>query len=345
MHCVETYLDEPADIPVIDFRQLNGTQNERSVAFKYLDDAFQSLGFIYLSNHSIPQKLIDEAFEWSRRFFALPHDVKKRIAHPPSGAVNDYLGFLEIGQVLTTPERHEGLELCNPHDLQVDVGRNLWLPEDIFPGFRSFYDSWWDACTRLDHQLLENISELLKLGSPKYLSNQHTCDFCHMSFNYFPSMEVGPLKSREVHRMNAHTDFQQLTIVFNDSIGGLEIHDGEAFRPVIPKQGKIIVDVGDILDRQTNGRSKSALHQVVAPRESMIGNRKDSVPLAAGSVVDRYSLAFFGMPDPEFIIETLPGCEAKGKWAQNMVGEWGQTVTTDEWLAKRVSTEFPAEAS
>lgn len=67
MHRVETYLDEPADIPVIDFRQLNGTQNERSVAFKYLDDAFQSLGFIYLSNHSIPQKLIDEAFEWVSR--------------------------------------------------------------------------------------------------------------------------------------------------------------------------------------------------------------------------------------------------------------------------------------
>lgn len=105
----------------------------------------------------------------------------------------------------TTPERHESLELCNPYDLEDDVGQNPWLPEDIFPGFRSFYNTWWDA--------------------------------------------------------------------------------------------------------------------------------------------DRYSLAFFGMPDPDVIIETLPGCETKGKWAQNMVGEWGETVSAGEWLAKRVSTEFPADDS
>ena len=51
------------------------------------------------------------------------------------------------------------------------------------------------------------------------------------------------------------------------------------------------------------------------------------------------------MPDPDVIIETLPGCETKGKWAQNMVGEWGETVSAGEWLAKRVSTEFPADDS
>lgn len=35
---------------------------------------------------------------------------------------------------------------------------------------------------------------------------------------------------------------------------GLEIHDGEAFRPVIPKPGTVVINIGDMIERQTNGR-------------------------------------------------------------------------------------------
>lgn len=56
---------EPAEIPVIDFQALSvGTLQERKTALKQLDDAFQSVGLIHLSNHSIGQDLVDEAFAW-----------------------------------------------------------------------------------------------------------------------------------------------------------------------------------------------------------------------------------------------------------------------------------------
>lgn len=56
---------EPANIPVIDFRALTSENvQERKNALDQLDDAFQTYGFIYLSNHSIGQKLVDEAFSW-----------------------------------------------------------------------------------------------------------------------------------------------------------------------------------------------------------------------------------------------------------------------------------------
>lgn len=58
-------LVEPAEIPVIDFQALSaGTQQERKTALRQLDDAFQSVGLIHLSNHSIGQDLIQEAFAW-----------------------------------------------------------------------------------------------------------------------------------------------------------------------------------------------------------------------------------------------------------------------------------------
>lgn len=56
---------EPANIPTVDFKLLSqGTQDSRKAALKQLDDAFRTCGFIYLSNHSIGQDLVDEALSW-----------------------------------------------------------------------------------------------------------------------------------------------------------------------------------------------------------------------------------------------------------------------------------------
>lgn len=63
-----TYV-EPAEIPVIDFALLQGNPEERKAALKLLDEAFQACGFVYLTNHGIPQKLVDEAFDWVRSNF------------------------------------------------------------------------------------------------------------------------------------------------------------------------------------------------------------------------------------------------------------------------------------
>ena len=122
-------------------------------------------------------------------------------------------------------------------------------------------------------------------------------------------------------------------------VGGLEVHDGEVFRPVIPKPGTVIINVGDMLERQSNGRWKSALHQVAAPRESMEA-KKLGTEVNGETVVDRYSIIFFGTPDPESIVGTLPGCEQKGKWKPNMIGEWGEEMTVGEWIQKRLAAEY-----
>ncbi|KAH8597684.1 hypothetical protein B0O99DRAFT_567851 [Bisporella sp. PMI_857] len=315
--------EEPADIPVIDFSLLHGTPEQRQAALKLLDESFQSHGFVYLSNHTIDQKIVDQAFEWSKRFFRLPHHVKQMIAHPPSGEVGDHRGFSEVGLALvsqlvfdrneveelrkTAPETKETLEWGNPLD---DTAPNRWLSEGVFPGFRDFMELWWSECVRLEHALLRCLSLALGLSDPDYLSKNQTRDICHMNLAYYPSMPVVPLKTGQLRRLNAHTDFGQLTLLFQDMVGGLEVHDGHVFRPVIPKPGTVIINVGDMLERQTNGRWKSALHQVAAPREFM--RRPDAEIHEDGNgdrVVDRFSIIFFGTPDPDSLVDTLPGCE------------------------------------
>jgi isopenicillin N synthase-like dioxygenase len=58
--------DVASDLPVLDYGKLMGTPEERKAALRELDNAFKTYGFVYLGNHSIPQTMVDEAFEWVR---------------------------------------------------------------------------------------------------------------------------------------------------------------------------------------------------------------------------------------------------------------------------------------
>lgn len=241
----------------------------------------------------------------------------------------------------SAPERKESLEMGNPAD---EVAPNRWLPEDVLPGFRAFMESWWDECVRLEHTLLHCVGQALRLSDPELLSKNQRRDACHLSLSCYPSMPVGPLRNRKLRRLNAHTDFGQLTLLFQDMVGGLEIHDGHVFRPVLPKPGTVVINLGDMLERQSNGRWKSAMHQVVAPRESMLAQpdrgHVNGDDVDADAVADRFSIAFFGTPDPESLVETLPGCEQRGRWKPNMIGEWGESISAGEWLQKRLAAEY-----
>jgi isopenicillin N synthase-like dioxygenase len=68
-------------------------------------------------------------------------------------------------------------------------------------------------------------------------------------------------------RIIPHTDFGLCTLLFQDSVGGLEVdpfHTGK-FVPATPVKGTCIINVADLLQRLANDRLKSTLHQVVSP--------------------------------------------------------------------------------
>jgi hypothetical protein len=55
-----------SNIPIVDFgRYINGTEHEKHVVAAAIDSAFQNFGFVYLTNHGIPQEKIDECFTWA----------------------------------------------------------------------------------------------------------------------------------------------------------------------------------------------------------------------------------------------------------------------------------------
>jgi isopenicillin N synthase-like dioxygenase len=52
---------------------------ERKKFAALLRDACMRVGFFYIENHGIPSKLVDEAFEWGKKFFDLPFAEKMEV--------------------------------------------------------------------------------------------------------------------------------------------------------------------------------------------------------------------------------------------------------------------------
>ena len=126
---------------------------------------------------------------------------------------------------------------------------------------------------------------------------------------YYPSISLKTLDEGKKKRAWPHTDFGIITLLFQDSIGGLELEDRKAgkprkFIPIVPgPPSEMIVNTSDTLQRWTNDVIRAGLHRVTVPRTLNL----DVLP-------ERYSSVFFFKagrntsvgPLPEFVSADWP---------------------------------------
>lgn len=232
-------------------------------------------------------------------------------------------GYIDNSKVNPKGVERETFETGSPNAGAKDRPMNKWLPENEFPGFKDFFSSWWEDCSSLSQSLLLYLGEALHLKNTAILAESQCNEDCHIGFLHYPPAPLASLRTLDTKRLKAHTDFSRITMIFQDSIGGLEVSDGQVFRPVLPRPATIVMNIGDFLERQTNGRWKSSLHRVVAP---MTGGGE--------MTPDRHSIAFFVNPDKDSKVEILPDCEDKGKWHPGE-SSWKEGLSVGEWFQKK----------
>ncbi|KAF2500370.1 thymine dioxygenase, partial [Lophium mytilinum] len=304
-------------IPVVDFGKfLTGTAEEKKEVASEIDEAFRNVGFVYLKNHGVDKKRVDECFEWSSKFFALPTATKLLAPHPPGGS--HHRGFsglgvekvsqhvfsdAEIAALRAVPDVKESFESGNTTDASQP---NIWLPEPALPGFRAFMESFFTDCAGLVHLVLDALSLALDVPEPG-LSPTHMESLFQLRLLHYPALPKRLLEEQSKSRIAAHSDFGTLTLLFQDAVGGLEVQDPAVpgtFRPAPPIEGAVLVNVGDLMERWSNERWRSTVHRVGAP-PAVPGSGE-----GGGEEIckPRYSIPFFATADMETVIEALPGC-------------------------------------
>ena len=90
--------------------------------------------------------------------------------------------------------------------------------------------------------------------------------------NHYPKISLETLRKGNIRRTWPHTDFGIITLLFQDSVGGLELEDRKrprTFVPVMPSDGdgptEMVVNISDTFQRWTNSVVSAGLHQVSVP--------------------------------------------------------------------------------
>jgi isopenicillin N synthase-like dioxygenase len=286
-------------LDVIDLTGLrSGDAGARRRVAGEIGHACREVGFFYIRNHGVSAALASRMFACAAAFFAAPKETKDEFSISRSRHNRGYVGIATESLNLVHADLKEafniGLELPET-DLEVVAGKpfrgvNLW-PRTA--GFRETALTYFDALWQLALDLHVAIATDLGL-SPTYFADKFDRPMATLRLLHYPPRAPdqgdGP-------GAGEHTDYGSLTILLTDDVGGLEVRrrDG-AWIKAAPIPGAFVCNIGDCLMRWSNDTYVSTPHRVASPPGR-----------------DRYSIAFFFDPNPDALIECLPGCSSPGR--------------------------------
>ncbi len=254
-------------LPIIDISQLRQRSEPGSAAVAVaIRSAFEEHGFLYISNHGVPQAVIDAASASAMAFFRLPEEEKQRVS-----AKITHRGWHALGDALmygaAKPDHKEfyqvGLEL--PAD-DPDVlagqplrGPNVW--PDSLPELRRDMYAYFEAVAALGQDLLRGIA--MSLGvAPDFFVDKYQKPLQRTQAVYYPPQSAS--LGDDQFGVAPHTDFGNVTILWQDDNGGLEVQNLKGdWIAAPPVPGTLVINVGDLLGRWTNDRYRSTPHRVV----------------------------------------------------------------------------------
>lgn len=261
-----------------------------------LGRSFGEYGFAVVRDHGIPQDLIEEAERVSKAFFALPAEVKRAYKIEGGGGARGYTPFgtekAKDAEVFDLKEFwHVGRTLPEGHPLSQFMAPNVW-PTEV-DGFRETMSALFSAFETAGARVLEAIA--LHLGRPRdFFADSVEDGNSVMRLLHYPPLAEGAPEGAV--RAAGHEDINTITLLLGAEEAGLELltKTGE-WLPIPAAEGALVINVGDMLQRQTNGRLRSTTHRVVNPRGEAARRA-------------RYSMPFFLHFRPDFMIEPLPEC-------------------------------------
>jgi len=272
-------------LPILDISQLDDP--DKAEAFKkQLREVTHDVGFFYLVGHGIPQTLIDEVLDVSRRFFALSEEEKLSIEniHSPQ-----FRGYTRTGKELTNGEidwreqidiGEERAAVEGGEDYWRLEGPNLWPAQ--LPELETAFTEWRTQLSALALRLMRTWAVALDapedvfdeaFGEDRAFSLIKIVRYPGTSDDNNPQQGVG-----------AHRDGGVLTLLLVEpDKAGLQVeHEGEWIdAPSLP--GAFVVNIGEMLELATNGYLKATLHRVESPK---VGTDRISIPFFFNPALD-----------------------------------------------------------
>jgi isopenicillin N synthase-like dioxygenase len=284
-------------IPTLDIRRFTHPTSaaDRAAFVADLGAAYREWGFAGISGHGIDDALIQGAYDTFQAFFALPEQTKRKYHVPGGGGARGYTPFgIETAKDSRYPDLkefwHVGREIARDSKYADVMPPNLW-PDEV-PDFKRHAYGLYQALDALGSAVLSALA--LHIGLPE----NYFADKTDFGNSILRPIHYPPITTPDIPnvRAGAHEDINLITLLVGASAAGLEVlsRKGE-WVPFTADADTIVVNIGDMLQRLTNHVYPSTTHRVVNPP-------------GEAARQPRYSTPFFLHPNPDFLIQTLPGC-------------------------------------
>lgn len=255
-------------LPVIDIGPLFGSSlaDKKKVA-EEIAQAAHEVGFFYITNHPIPQRMIRAVYDQAERFFSLREDDKLHYYIAKSKNHRGYVPRFERGDYADEQgERHyEAFDMAldlrpddpDYHQANKLLGPNVW-PQ--LPGFRETVYQYYQTVADLAQTMCRAFEIHLRLA-PGYFRQFMTKPTSQLRLlHYIENKNLPAIKDMN---MGAHTDYECFTILHQTKPGLQVMNSDNQWIEAPPIDGTYVVNIGDMMEAWTNGRFRSTLHRVV----------------------------------------------------------------------------------
>lgn len=163
----------------------------------------------------------------------------------------------------------------------------------------------------------------LGLGFPNGRLASLCCrnEMAELRLTHYPEIDVSSLRDGKKTRIAEHTDFGTITLLWQDSTGGLEVEDQRQLGVFIPVEGgnksEMIVNIGDTLQWWSNNTVHAINHRVTIP-VSMRARK-------TGKLAARTSIAFFGKANRDASLRCLP------EFSRDRPAQFNEDITALEY--------------
>lgn len=292
----KTIVMSAAGIPNVNLHDfLSDDENKKQAFVKALGSAYENIGFVAIKGHFLSDELSSNLYKQVQAFFNLNEETKlkyeiKGLAgqrgytsfgkeHAKGSSAGDLKEFWHFGQYV---DDNDSVKEEYPDNVNVNE-----IPE-------------FNKVGKETYQNLEKTGKYMLRAIALHLNLEETYfdDKIHNGNSILRPIHYPPITSEPKNAVRAgqHEDINLITLLMGASADGLQVLNKQGeWISVTALPDQLVVNVGDMLQRLTNGKLRSTTHRVVNPPREKWGT-------------SRFSIPFFLHPRSEMRLDCLESC-------------------------------------